>query len=70
MVIGYYAIEDVCTHDEGPLAEGQLTGCVIECPRHGATFDVKTGKALSAPAHIDIPTYNVRVVGKEIQIST
>ena len=64
----YYAIEDVCTHDDGPLAEGRLTGCIIECPRHGATFDVKTGKVLSAPAYADIPTYFVRVVEGEIQV--
>ena len=40
---GYYAIDDVCTHDGGPLAEGELMGCEIQCPRHGARFDVRTG---------------------------
>ncbi len=64
----YYAIEDVCTHDDGPLAEGTLTGCVVECPRHGATFDVRTGKALSAPAFVDVPTYPVRVQEGKIQV--
>jgi 3-phenylpropionate/trans-cinnamate dioxygenase ferredoxin subunit len=64
----YYAIEDRCTHDDGPLAEGSLSGCVIACPRHGATFDVKTGKVLSAPAHVDVPTYAVRLDGNEIKI--
>jgi 3-phenylpropionate/trans-cinnamate dioxygenase ferredoxin subunit len=64
----YYAIEDICTHDDGPLAEGELTDCVIECPRHGATFDVRTGKVLSAPAHIDVPTYEIRIMGNEIQV--
>src|SRR5262249_14297420 len=39
----YYAIDDVCTHDGGPLAEGELMGCEIRCPRHGARFDVRTG---------------------------
>lgn len=66
----YYAIEDRCTHDDGPLAEGELEGYVIMCPRHFATFDVRTGQVLSAPAMIDVPTYEVRVEGNEIQIST
>lgn len=64
----YYAIQDVCTHDDGPLAEGELRGCVIQCPRHGATFDIATGKVLSAPAFVDVPTYSVRVEGDEIQV--
>ena len=41
---GYYAIDDVCTHDGGPLADGELMGCEIQCPRHGARFDVRTGR--------------------------
>ena len=65
----YYAIEDVCTHDDGPLADGNLIGCTIECPRHGATFDVATGKVLSAPALVDVKSYEVRIQGSEIQIS-
>ena len=65
---GYYAIEDICTHDGGPVAEGPLEGCIIECPRHGARFDVKTGKALKFPATTPVPTYAVRVVGDEIQV--
>src|SRR5262245_41948262 len=65
---GYYAIEDVCTHDGGPLAEGILEGNVIECPRHGARFDVKTGAVLSLPAVTPVPTFEVRVEGDEIQV--
>jgi 3-phenylpropionate/trans-cinnamate dioxygenase ferredoxin subunit len=64
----YYAIEDVCTHDDGPLAEGELQGTVIECPRHGATFDITTGKALSLPAVAPVPRYEVRLEKGEIQI--
>ncbi len=66
----YYAIEDVCTHDDGPLAEGELTGCIIECPRHGATFDITNGKVLTAPAIVDVPTYAVRIQGNSIQIAS
>jgi 3-phenylpropionate/trans-cinnamate dioxygenase ferredoxin subunit len=64
----YYAIEDRCTHDDGPLAEGELRDCAIECPRHGARFDVRTGKVLSPPALIDVPVYAVRVEGDQVQI--
>lgn len=65
----YYAIEDRCTHDDGPLAEGILKDCIIECPRHGATFDITSGKVLSAPALVDVPTYQVRIEGGNIQIA-
>jgi 3-phenylpropionate/trans-cinnamate dioxygenase ferredoxin subunit len=65
---GYHAIEDVCTHDGGPVAEGVLEGDVIECPRHGARFNVKTGAVLSFPATSPVPTYPVRVQGDEIQV--
>jgi 3-phenylpropionate/trans-cinnamate dioxygenase ferredoxin subunit len=66
----YYAIEDRCTHDDGPLAEGELSGCIIECPRHGATFDITNGKVLTAPALVDVPTYRVRVENNQVQIAS
>jgi 3-phenylpropionate/trans-cinnamate dioxygenase ferredoxin subunit len=47
---GYYAIEDVCTHDGGELAGGELVGREIVCPRHGARFDLKTGAVTAPPA--------------------
>lgn len=65
---GYFAIADVCSHDNGPVGEGDLDGHAIACPRHGARFDLRTGKALSLPAVVDIPAYPVRVVGDELQI--
>jgi 3-phenylpropionate/trans-cinnamate dioxygenase ferredoxin subunit len=64
----YYAMDDICTHDGGPLAEGILEGDVIECPRHGAKFDVRTGAVLSLPAITPVPTYAVRVEGDEIKV--
>ncbi len=64
----YYAIDDLCTHDGGPLAEGRLEGEVIECPRHGAKFNVKTGDVLCLPATAPIPTYEVRIEGDEIKV--
>lgn len=57
----YYAIEDLCTHDDGPLAEGELEGCQIICPRHGARFDIRTGEALSLPAYRPVESFPVRV---------
>jgi len=57
----YYAIDDMCTHDGGPLAGGPLDGHVIECPRHGARFDVRTGKALRMPAVAPVQTHEVVV---------
>ncbi|MBA3868180.1 MAG: non-heme iron oxygenase ferredoxin subunit [Anaerolineae bacterium] len=64
----YYAIDDVCTHDDGPLADGELRGCVIECPRHGATFDIRTGKVLTPPALMDVQSYDVQIQGVAIQV--
>jgi 3-phenylpropionate/trans-cinnamate dioxygenase ferredoxin component len=64
----YYAIDDICTHDGGPLAEGTLEGCIIECPRHGAKFDVRTGGVVAMPATAPVPTYEVRIEGDEIKV--
>jgi 3-phenylpropionate/trans-cinnamate dioxygenase ferredoxin subunit len=65
----YFAIQDLCSHDDGPVAEGEIIGHEIECPRHGALFDLRTGEALSLPAVVDIPSYPVRVIGNDIQIA-
>ena len=64
----FCAFTDVCTHDNGPLVEGDLEGRVITCPRHGARFDVCTGEVLSLPAVTPLPTYEVRVVNGEVQV--
>ena len=64
----YYCIDDVCTHDGGPLGEGELIDDQIECPRHGALFDVKTGRAVTLPAVIPVETHEVRVEDGEIQV--
>ncbi len=58
---GVFAIEDVCTHDDGPLAEGFVDGEVIECPRHGAKFNIKTGAVVRMPAVAPVRTFEVRV---------
>jgi 3-phenylpropionate/trans-cinnamate dioxygenase ferredoxin subunit len=63
-----FAIGDVCTHDNGPVGDGEIEGNEIICPRHGGRFNISTGKATSLPAIVDIPAYPVRVVEGMIQI--
>ena len=55
------AIEDRCTHDDGPLAEGEVdvAGCTVECPRHGSRFDLRTGKPQTLPAYAPVDTFAV-----------
>ncbi len=64
----FYAIEDVCTHDGGELASGRCEGDQIICPRHGARFCIRDGKALTPPAYEDIETFPVRIDGGIVQI--
>lgn len=65
----FFAIGDVCSHDDGPLGDGELeSDFKISCPRHGARFDIRTGKALSLPAVEDIPAFPIRILDSEIQI--
>jgi 3-phenylpropionate/trans-cinnamate dioxygenase ferredoxin subunit len=65
-----YAIDDICTHDGGPLADGELIGCEIECPRHGARFDVRTGKPLCMPAFEPVTIHSVELRGDDIYVAT
>ncbi len=64
----YFCIADVCSHDDGPLAEGAINNCEIECPRHGARFDLRTGAALCMPAVRAIPVYPVQVIDGDIHL--
>jgi 3-phenylpropionate/trans-cinnamate dioxygenase ferredoxin subunit len=57
----FYAIADLCSHDGGPLEDGALIDHQIECPRHGACFDIRTGRVTRPPASDSIPTYRVKV---------
>jgi 3-phenylpropionate/trans-cinnamate dioxygenase ferredoxin subunit len=65
-----YAIEDRCSHDDGPLAEGPVdqSTCTIECPRHGSRFDLKTGKPLSLPAYVPVDTFPVIIDEEMIKL--
>ena len=59
----YFAIEDRCSHDDGPLAEGEFDAgtCTVECPRHGSLFDLRTGRPKTLPAYQPVETFPVRV---------
>ena len=64
----FYCIDDVCTHDGGPLGEGALDGLQIACPRHGAKFDICTGKAVTMPATEDTLVHEVKVDGDDVLV--
>ena len=65
-----YAIEDRCSHDDGPLVEGTLDqgSCTVECPRHGSRFDLKTGRPLSLPAYEPVDTFPVIIENETIKL--
>ncbi len=64
----YHAVEDLCTHDGGPLGEGELAGDLVECPRHGARFNVKTGEAVTLPAVVPVKSFQVKINGNDILV--
>jgi len=64
----FFCVDDVCTHDGGPLGEGPLLNHCVVCPRHGAQFDIRDGKARTMPATEDIRTHEVRVEGNDIYV--
>lgn len=64
----FYAIEDLCTHDDGPLGEGRLVEGQAECPRHGGRFDVKTGRATRMPAVAPTRIFPARVEGDTVYV--
>jgi len=67
-----YAIEDRCSHDDGPLCLGNWDPetCVAVCPRHGASFDIKSGRALTLPAYLPVRTFPVRVEEGVVRVET
>jgi len=64
----YYAIADVCTHDDGPLGDGDVENHEIVCPRHGARFDITTGEVLTLPAVKGVASYPIRVKDNMVEI--
>jgi len=66
----YFAIEDRCSHDDGPLAEGEFDAetCTVECPRHGSRFDLRTGKPKTLPAYEPVDTFPVHVENDTVKL--
>ena len=64
----FYCIDDVCTHDGGPLSEGEIEGCQISCPRHGTKFDVRNGEALTMPATQATGSHEVKLDAGNIYV--
>jgi 3-phenylpropionate/trans-cinnamate dioxygenase ferredoxin subunit len=66
----YLAIEDRCSHDDGPLAEGEFDAdtCTVECPRHGSLFDLRSGKPRTLPAYEPVETFPVRVEDETVKL--
>ena len=64
----FYALDDCCTHDGGPLGEGLLDGFQIACPRHGALFDIRTGQALTMPAVRGTTSHEVKIEGADVLV--
>lgn len=64
----YFAIADLCSHDDGPLGDGEVIDHAVACPRHGARFDLRSGEALTFPAVQDIPAYPVRIKDGAVEV--
>lgn len=64
----FFALDNLCTHEEGPLCEGEIEGHEVTCPWHGAKFDIRTGDVLQDPAYEAVARYNVRVSGSHIEV--
>lgn len=65
----YFAISDICTHEEASLSDGEIVGDEIECPLHGGAFEIRTGAPASFPVVVPVETFAVRVVGDEVQVA-
>ncbi len=64
----YFAIDNMCTHEEASLADGEITGFEVACPLHGAKFDVRSGAVLGPPAYDDVASYPARVSGSDVEV--
>lgn len=65
---GFYAIDDICSHEEAYLCEGEVFGDQVACPKHGARFDIRTGQALTLPAVLPVDTFELKIEDGEILI--
>lgn len=65
----FYALNDICTHQEASLSDGEIVGDEVECPLHGGAFEIRTGAPAAFPVVTPVETYHVRVVGEEVQLA-
>jgi nitrite reductase/ring-hydroxylating ferredoxin subunit len=65
----FHALNDLCTHEEASLSDGEIVGDEIECPLHGGAFEIRTGRPASFPVVVPVEKYRVRVVDGEVQVS-
>lgn len=65
----FYATQDLCTHERAYLSDGILIDCIVECPFHQGRFDVRSGKAMSAPAFVALKTYPLKIVDGKIYVN-
>ena len=65
----FFALEDMCSHDDALLSEGMVDNCEVICPRHGARFCLRSGEAMTPPAYEDVETYAVRIEDGKLQVS-
>ncbi len=65
----YYALSDICTHEEASLSDGEIVGDEVECPLHGGAFEIRTGLPVAFPVVVPTETYQVRIVGDEVQLA-
>ena len=63
-----YALDDICTHAYASMSDGYVEGDCIECPLHGAQFEIRTGKARTPPATVDLKSYEVRIDGDDVLV--
>jgi len=66
---GFFALNNICSHEEAHLSEGEIEDDTIECPLHGAIFDIRTGKNLSLPAVLPVKSYPVKIENGEIKVN-
>ncbi|MBA3414740.1 MAG: non-heme iron oxygenase ferredoxin subunit [Chloroflexia bacterium] len=65
----FFALSDICTHQDASLSDGEIIGDEIECPLHGGAFEIRTGQPASFPVVVPVETYAVRVVGKTVEVA-
>jgi len=67
---GLFAFSDHCTHRGGPLSDGALVGCTVQCPWHGSQFDVRTGRVVAGPAQEKIKVYSIKTLNGEVYVQS